>query len=48
LQLFPAQHALFVLKRHHNRAEAALIALAGFALNHVGKELRDKVAATAA
>jgi len=28
LQLFPQQHALFALKRQHNRAEAALIALA--------------------
>jgi crossover junction endodeoxyribonuclease RuvC len=29
LQLFPAAHAWFALKRHHNRAEAALIALYG-------------------
>jgi crossover junction endodeoxyribonuclease RuvC len=27
LQLFPAQHALFALKRWHGRAESALIAL---------------------
>ena len=29
LQLFPAAHALLALKKHHGRAEAALIALAG-------------------
>jgi crossover junction endodeoxyribonuclease RuvC len=29
LQLYPAQHSLFALKRHHNRAEAVLIALFG-------------------
>src|SRR5262249_22249662 len=29
LQLFPAAHALLALKRHHNRAEASLIALYG-------------------
>jgi Holliday junction resolvasome RuvABC endonuclease subunit len=29
LQLFPSAHALFNLKRHHNRADAALIALSG-------------------
>jgi len=28
IQKFPASHALFNLRRHHNRAEAALIALA--------------------
>jgi crossover junction endodeoxyribonuclease RuvC len=28
LQLFPAQHALLNLKRHHGRAEAALIVVA--------------------
>ena len=32
LMLFPSQHELFNLKRHHGRAEAALIALAG--VNH--------------
>jgi Holliday junction resolvasome RuvABC endonuclease subunit len=29
LQIFPAAHALRALKRHHGRAEAALIAMAG-------------------
>jgi crossover junction endodeoxyribonuclease RuvC len=29
LQIFPAAHALLALKRHHGRAEAALIAMAG-------------------
>jgi crossover junction endodeoxyribonuclease RuvC len=29
LQLFPSAHALLALKRHHQRAEAALIALYG-------------------
>src|SRR5215472_6228084 len=29
LMLFPSAHALLALKRHHGRAEAALIALAG-------------------
>jgi predicted transcriptional regulator len=29
LQLFPSAHALLALKRHHNRAEASLIALYG-------------------
>jgi crossover junction endodeoxyribonuclease RuvC len=29
LQLFPSAHALLALKRHHNRAEASLIALFG-------------------
>src|SRR5262245_45820742 len=29
VQLFPSAHALLALKRHHNRAEASLIALYG-------------------
>jgi crossover junction endodeoxyribonuclease RuvC len=39
LQLFPSQHALLARKRDHNRAESALLALAGTKIEGLGHAL---------